>query len=298
MAATQLFPCLGISALGMCNYNPAQPSPVYFTIGDAVSALAFLLAVQQFLKPIYRFRLRANGLKIRYLVVTMFLGALCTLVAALIPNLGNLNLGPFSYPLNWELSGGVLIFAAYAATAYISLRPARIHKYNLSLFCNAGASLLSSASEKDRIDFAEDLLQGNNLDRLVKYASALERAHRHAIHIASEKRRPAGEPPSFSGNARISAFYLFAHRKELELANWAHSFLRILCDDEFCATLVKKSSWLTARTLNQLKKQNGRTPSLEEFIQAIACQAILSEESMMAKEHGYVGDLLPRIDLA
>lgn len=186
MAATQLFPCLGFSALGMCTYNPWQPSPTYFTIGDAVSALAFLLAVQQFLKPIYRFRLRANRMKIRYLVIVMFLGAVCSVVAALIPNIGNFNLGPFSYPLNWELLGGSLIFIAYAATAYISLRPSHIHKYNLSLFCNAGASLLSSANEEDRINFAEDLLHGNNLELLARYASAWERADGHATTIEFE----------------------------------------------------------------------------------------------------------------
>ena len=185
--------------------------------------------------------------------------------------------------------GGVLIFAAYAATAYISLRPTRIHKYNLSLFCNAGASLLSAATEEDRVNFAEDLLQSDNLERLVKYASAWERADGHASYMEFERLRLAGQPLSFSGSAPISAFYLFTHRKELELADWASSFLRILCDHEFCATLVKKSSWLTARALNQLKERNIHTPAIQEFVQAIACQAILDEESMMAKEHGYAG---------
>ena len=273
----------------MCSYNPLQPSPTYFTIGDAVSALAFLLAIQQFLKPIYRFRLGANGLKIRYLVTMVFLGALCSVVAALIPNLPNLNLGPLSYPIVWEFLGGFLIFLAYSTTAYISLQPARLHKYNITQFCNAGASLLSAATEEDRIYFAEDLLQGSNLERLVKYASAWERADHHATHLELERLQLAGLPQSFSGRAPISAFYLFAHRNELELADWAYNFMRILCDRDFCITLVKKSSWLTARALNRFKKHTNFTPAMEEFVQAVACQAILNEESMMAKEHGYAG---------
>ena len=47
------FSCFGLSILGTCLYNPAQPAPTYFTLGNAISALGFTLAIQQFLKPIY-----------------------------------------------------------------------------------------------------------------------------------------------------------------------------------------------------------------------------------------------------
>ena len=73
----QLYPCFGLSALGLCAYNPAQPSPTYFTVGNAIAALGFTLAIQQLFKPIYRFRLRAYGLRILYLVWAVFLGAFC-----------------------------------------------------------------------------------------------------------------------------------------------------------------------------------------------------------------------------
>ena len=43
--AAELFPCFGIEALGMCAYNPAQPSPTYFTLGNAVATLAFTAGV-------------------------------------------------------------------------------------------------------------------------------------------------------------------------------------------------------------------------------------------------------------
>jgi hypothetical protein len=51
--------CFGLKALGSCAYDPAKPFSVYFSVGNAVGALAFTLAVQQLLKPIYRFRLAA-----------------------------------------------------------------------------------------------------------------------------------------------------------------------------------------------------------------------------------------------
>jgi hypothetical protein len=60
----QQFACFGLNILGMCSYNPAQPASIYFTVGDAIAALGFTLAIQQLFKPIYLFRLRARGLKI------------------------------------------------------------------------------------------------------------------------------------------------------------------------------------------------------------------------------------------
>jgi hypothetical protein len=63
----QLYPCFGLSFLGLCAYNPSQPAPTYFTVGDGIAALGFMLAIQQLFKPIYRFRLRAYGLRIVYL---------------------------------------------------------------------------------------------------------------------------------------------------------------------------------------------------------------------------------------
>jgi hypothetical protein len=53
----ELLNCLGIGALGLCAYDPRQPFAIYFSLGDAIAALGFTLAVQQLLKPIYLFRL-------------------------------------------------------------------------------------------------------------------------------------------------------------------------------------------------------------------------------------------------
>jgi hypothetical protein len=103
------YPCLGLSFLGSCFYNPGHTSPVYFSIGDAIAALALTLAVQQFLTPIYRFRLRAYGLKISYLILPVFFGFVCVLAAALLPNLPLSRKSFLGYPIVWEIFGSVLI---------------------------------------------------------------------------------------------------------------------------------------------------------------------------------------------
>ena len=86
----QLYPCFGLSFWELCAYNPAQPAPTYFTVGDAIAALGFMLAIQQLFKPIYQFRLRAYGLRILYLAWAVFLGALGSVVAMLLPNMSAL----------------------------------------------------------------------------------------------------------------------------------------------------------------------------------------------------------------
>jgi hypothetical protein len=273
----------------MCSYNPALPTITYFTVGDAVAALAFTLAVQQLFKPIYVFRLRAHGLKIAHLIATIFLGALCSIVAMMVPNLPVPDVGPLRYPIFWELLGGVLITSAYATTATISLRPARVHSFNLISFVRAGAVLLSAANEEDRAVFAEDLLQERNIKQLVKFASALEMAEMRSVHVEFERLRSLGQPQQIRGRVPISAFYIFAHRKELELASYAHSFLRILSDPDFCSVLVRKCPWLTATALEGLCDPRLYSESIKPFVQAIASQAVLQEQSMMTKEVSYTG---------
>jgi hypothetical protein len=273
----------------MCSYNPAQPPLTYFSVGDAVAALAFTLAVQQLFKPIYLFRLRAHGLKVRDLIIAIFLGALCAMIAALLPNLPLSEAGPLRYPIVWELLGGALISGAYAITAFISLRPARVSAFNMIAFSRAGAALLSAADDEDRARLAEDLLQERNIERLVKTASAWELAEMHGVAIEFERLRSIGAPQEIRGRVPISAFYIFSHRKQLERASYAASFLRIMADPDFCSLLVRKCAWITAATLGILSKGNLHSEAVTPFVQGIGYRAILQEESMMTKEVGYTG---------
>jgi len=118
MPISDQFPCFGLSFLGMCSYNPAQPAPVYFTIGNAIAALALTVAIQQFLKPIYLFRLRAYRLKIHYLLGLVFLGFACAAVAMMLPNIPISHRSFAAYPIVWEMAGGLVIGIAYLVTAF------------------------------------------------------------------------------------------------------------------------------------------------------------------------------------
>jgi hypothetical protein len=74
----------------------------------------------------------------------------------------------------------------------------------------------------------------------------------HSARVESDRLRAAGAPLKISGRPPISPFYLFAHRRELDDASAAGTFLRIMSDPEFCSVLVRKCPWLTASALNML----------------------------------------------
>src|SRR5437879_6128070 len=110
-----MYPCFGLSWLGLCNYNPAAPSSLYFSLGEVIGALAFTLAVQQLLRPIYRFRLSARFLALPHLYILVFAGVGAALIAALVPNFPVLHGGPWGYAVVWEIVAFVLFAIAYGA---------------------------------------------------------------------------------------------------------------------------------------------------------------------------------------
>lgn len=234
----------------MCRYNPNNPAQTYFSIGDAIAALAFTLAVQQFLKPIYKFRLRVVGIEFSYVVYAVFAGALCALIATLVPSTMLIANTPLGYPINWEILGGLIVASAYAAVAWISLTPAVVTKRNMHEFMRGGALLLSEANSEDRSAFAQDVLHKTNIETLAKLASEFQRAEWHASTIAWEKLREEGrENEGLSGRREITAFYQFAHRKQLSRASSAWHLLQFLSEREFCQVVASRHSWLFLRAI-------------------------------------------------
>jgi hypothetical protein len=196
----------------------------------------------------------------------------------------------FEYPIVWEILGGLLVGGAYALIAVLAFKRARIHAFNLVPFTRAGATLLGEADDIDRVNFAEDLFSGTqNIARLIKFAFAWQQAENHGARVEFERLGQIGAIPEIRGRPPISAFYKFAHRTQLKAASQAIGFLRIISDPQFCSVLVRKCSWRTASLLNALSERTLYVEEAKPLIQEIARQAILNDESMMAKEDSYTG---------
>jgi hypothetical protein len=258
-------PCFGVQALGLCAYDPAQPFATYFSLGDVVAALAFTLAVHQLLKPVYVFRLGQRYLTPARLYSCVFTGAAAVLVATLLPNIPWLHGGFWGYALSWEILGAFLFATPYAAVVWAIVRPVRVRPARIPDFARGAASLLSLAEEQDHIDFVRDLER--SLPTLIRAAAFGERFdHRET-----------------------SAFFDFTHRDALERAAWASSFLLIVADPAFCATLVRRCPWQAVSMLRTISAERLHATAAEQLVREIAGQAILRDDSMMAREMDYHG---------
>src|ERR1700761_5198577 len=138
-----MYPCLGISSLGLCSYNPNSPPTIYLSLGEAISALGFVLAVEQLLKPIFSFRLKARFVSLTRLYSVVFMGVAFAVVAAVLPNIPIARSGPWSYPIVWELAAALSFSIAYAALALAIILPVKARLSNVSGFAQASANLLS-----------------------------------------------------------------------------------------------------------------------------------------------------------
>lgn len=281
------FECLGFGFLGDCAYNPLDPHHIYFSLGEALAALGLILVIIQFLKPIYLFRLKAYGIRTWQLLLTMSLGATCTLIAAFVPNLSFMQISFIGYPIFWEILGFVLIGGTYLFAAFIAVVPAKVNKRTLISFVRAGALLLSEASDADRIELAQDIYK--NLKRIFEFANVRSRARHHEVTIEFERLESLGLPASITGHPPISSFYRFTHRKELALASYAASFLEIISDPKFCITLVERSPWLASDIIALISKEKLYVDSAQSFVRELAKQTLISPESMMVREIGHSG---------
>lgn len=258
-----LFPCFGISALGLCSYNPASPTSIYFSLGEAIGALAFTLAVQQLLRPIYQFRLNARYLPLTYLYLYIFAGFVATLIAAILPGIPALHGGPWGYANVWEIAAAALFFVAYGAVALAIVMPVTVGRTRILDFARGVAGLLSAAHETDHVDLVPDLLR--SLPRLIETAAFVE------------------------SRRETSAFHDFIYRHEIERASYARSLLLIIADPPFCETLVKRAPWRVAEMLGDISEKRLYARSAEQFVRELAQQAILRDDGMMAREVGYHG---------
>lgn len=258
--------CVGIEWLGLCNYDPAAPAPNYFTLGNAVTALAFTLAVQNFLKPVYVFRLAIRYITTKRLYGMVFAGAFCCVIAAFVPRIPSLHGLPFGFAIVWEVLATVLFLMAYGAVAIAAALPIKVKPKRVPRFAKAAAQLISEAGESDHLELLKDLRE--SLPTLIRLATFVELRH-------GEKR---------------TAFFDFIYRHKLEQASYAHSLLRIIADAPFCRTLVDKAPWLVSRMLRDIGTDRLYARSAEIFVRELAQQALLSDEGMMDRElefHGF-----------
>jgi len=218
---------------------------VYFSIGDAVAGLGIFLLIPQFLKPVYFFRLRVIGIGLRTLYAAAGVGFLCVIVAAFTPHFPPVQPAFLGNSLFWEVAGGLFYATSYSALGWVYIFPARVTSRSITKYVRAGANLLASASEEDRVEFAADIVA--NIKRLIRIAD-----------------HPAPAPEH-----RTSAS---------DIASNSESFLQLLADPVFCRTLVVRLPWDAARLLRAFSEERPRTQVGRFFVHQLIREWLISSE--------------------
>lgn len=248
----------------------ALPTFVGFTIGNAIAALAFTITIQQFLKPIHRFRLYAWGVSIQWLFIAVFAGSALVFVGNILRYFAkDITFSFWLVPIS-EVSGGVLFFIAYLATAFISLAPIKVQQRNAPRVARAAILAISTAKDEDYTSLFNDIAQ--NIVPLARLAAFIENY------------RDAG-----FGYSEPTAFYDFIHREKLVQSTYARTLIRFLSDPHFCAVIVQRDPLACIQMLRKLAAAQIQSDAVADLVQEIARQAVISDESMLAREVGYKG---------
>lgn len=189
---------------------------VYFSVGEAIAILSITLAIPQYVRPVVLFRLRAQQIRLSWLYVAVFVGCLFTIIAVLAPRINWLP-DVAKHALVWELLAAFVFIGVFILFSSAFLRPPRVRSGRFRRYVVEAAAFLAHADDKDRAEFARDLLA--NIGAITRVSA-------------------------FGGyREELSAFYLFIHRKKLEDAAYAASFLQLIAEQQFCSVLVSRTPW-------------------------------------------------------
>jgi hypothetical protein len=180
-----------------------------------------------------------------------------------VPNFPALHGGPWGYAIIWEIIAAIFFVVPYGAVALAIVLPVNVSDKRIESFARNATRLLSAASEADHVDFTEDLHR--SLPRLVEAAAFADKL------------------------SNTTAFFDFIHRKELSRAAYASTLLRVIADQMYCETLVRRAPWRAAQMLRELALKHLHTPSAEQFVRELGHQAVLRDDGMMERELGYHG---------
>lgn len=256
-AAGDTFPCLGIRALGQCQYNPLKPNNSYLTLGDALAALGLVIAFLQLGTPAVRLRNRIRARVIRWAFGLFVFVFLFTGYAALIPSLYTTPpSSPLGYPVLWEVAGALSGLVAFVTVAYSYFQPTKFSPRNAREFAQACHYTLAAGDTDALRALSVEIV--SNVGRLVEAASA-----------------------------GVAATFL--KTQPLEHQKVAFQLLQMLSDRRFCAVVVESSPGTFVGLVEELKTHDPSRDVAKSFLRELSTNAFLSDGSFLAKEEEYAG---------
>ncbi len=129
-------------------YDPLNPI-VYFDIGEAVAAIAILLAFISVATPTHKFRWALGWFRLRTAYFLFFLGLLFVLIAAALPVIPVTLPHITAYPIFWEMTAGFMFIFGSFGLLVCGARPVRFSRKNYNRFFRLCYSVIGRGGEKE-----------------------------------------------------------------------------------------------------------------------------------------------------
>ena len=256
-------PCLGVKAFGLCRYDPLKPHAVYFSIGEAIGALAFLLAFTQLVTPGLTFRLRVHRGKAYGALALFAIAVTCVGIAALIPALLGYVIPVFGFPILWETIAGLCVVSGAGVLA---------HTYYF------GRATFSKATCKRFFYACHHIVMSGSDVALRALAEELPYSAQAIVSTAANGEPPAHNPQTDDPPRLPQSPY-----------DYANALLALLSDKRFCRILVDSAPWTAVTFIQAIAGARGLTRPGSSFVEQLIQQAFLSDNSMLHREEDFVG---------
>ena len=255
--------CLGIDAFGLCKYDPLNPANSYFSIGEAVSTFALLIAVSQLAGPELKFRLRISRTKVHVALGCFVFAIFCASVAAVLPSILGYLVPVVGFPIFWELLGLLSVVLGGSVIAHLYLKPTSFSESNFESYFRACMAFISQGDPVSLRALADELEA--SIDPIV---SACKRFNSWEAKKADEEGRTYDVAPD-TGHA-------------LECLN-------LLADERFCRVVVEYSPRTAVLLITKVLEATLHEQWGRALIHQLIRQALINPNSIMHREDDYSG---------
>lgn len=207
--------CLGLDILGLCKYDPLNPANSYFSIGEAVSTFALLIAASQLAGPTLKFRLRVSRTKVHVALGFFVFAIVCASVAAALPAVLGYVVPVFGFPIFWELLGLLSVVVGGSVIAHLYLKPTIFSARNYESFFRACMRFISQGDALSMRALADELEA--SIDAII---GACMHFNSVEVRRAEMDGRKLTVPP---------------------ITGYALECLNLLADERFCKVVVESS---------------------------------------------------------
>lgn len=239
---------------------------INFSIGQAVAAIAIIIALFSMAKPIFYFRYKVKKLKLKVAIACLIVSIGFVFVAAFLPSIHKdqtiYNFYNVDYSLFWELFAGLFFCLGSLSVLELHLKPVRFNNQNYKKYFNAFRWLLAEGSDADLKQLAVEI--NYSAENIINAAAEYDRLK---AHIAKDE----GEKYEVS-----------------EYVQYAFALLDICSDERFCKIIVDSAPITAIEFIEHMTDSLGSRGG-RNFVEQLTRQAFLSESSLLHREEEYYG---------